>query len=199
VTIEAKTSRPREFVTVVSGLPRSGTSMMMRALEAGGIPPMTDGERVPDPDNPRGYFELERVKAMRRGDHAWIAEARGKAVKVVSALLEWLPPSEAYRVLFMERALQQVLASQRAMLLRRAEGEGPADSEMAAHYEEHLAGARRWLDGQGNVRWIAVRYEEFVGAPGPAVERIDLFLGGGLDRDAMARAAEPALQRNRES
>ena len=96
-----------QFITIVSGLPRSGTSMMMKMVDAGGIPPLTDELRVADEDNPKGYYEFERVKQMDKGDTAWVPDARGKAVKVISALLkhlrgveEWLASRRNVRTLF---------------------------------------------------------------------------------------------------
>ncbi|HZD55295.1 MAG TPA: hypothetical protein VE136_01120, partial [Anaerolineales bacterium] len=99
-------------MTIVSGLPRSGTSMMMKMLEAGGVPPLTDEIRTADRDNPKGYYEFERVKKMPDGDKAWMVEARGKSVKVISALLEHLPPQYDYKVIFMRRDMNEILASQ---------------------------------------------------------------------------------------
>ena len=104
--------KEQPFVTVVSGLPRSGTSMMMKMLEAGGIDPIQDGIRTPDSDNPKGYYEYERVKQLDKGDTAWVADAQGKSVKVISALLRYLPADYEYRILFMRRDLDEILASQ---------------------------------------------------------------------------------------
>jgi hypothetical protein len=110
-----------ERIVVVSGLPRSGTSMMMKMLEAGGIPVLTDYEREADEDNPKGYFEFERVKNLKDGDDAWLPQAKGKVVKVIAALLTDLPSSYEYEVIFMRRAMPEILASQRQMLIRRGE------------------------------------------------------------------------------
>ena len=92
----------RDVVTIVSGLPRSGTSMMMKMLEAGGIELLIDRVRVADADNPKGYYEFERVKQIET-DQAWLPEAQGKAVKMISALLRHLPADCRYRIIFMER------------------------------------------------------------------------------------------------
>src|SRR5262245_53188886 len=106
-------------VYVVSGLPRSGTSMMMRMLEAGGIPPMSDGERTADIDNPEGYYEYERVKGLEKDpDKRWVREARGRALKVISFLLRHLPDDNAYRIVYMRRHLDEVFRSQDKMLDR---------------------------------------------------------------------------------
>src|SRR5947208_15012411 len=105
-------------ITIVTGLPRSGTSVMMQMLSAGGLPPLTDGLRQPDEDNPRGYFEFEPVKQIRR-DTAWLQLAVGKAVKMVHLLLPELPldQNHRYRVIMMRRDLSDVLASQNKMLM----------------------------------------------------------------------------------
>jgi hypothetical protein len=103
----------KPVVTVVSGLPRSGTSMMMKMLEAGGIPPLTDKLRTADDDNPKGYYEFERVKQMDKGDTAWMADAQGKTVKVISQLLKFMPSAYEYKVIFMRRNMSEILASQK--------------------------------------------------------------------------------------
>src|SRR3954447_12968927 len=119
-------------VIVVSGLPRSGTSLMMNMLQAGGVPIVTDAQRIADDDNPKGYFELERVKQMGRGDVDWVGDSHGKAVKVISYLLKNLPPTSSYKVLFMRRRLPEVLASQKKMLIRRGEPtDAVPDAQMA--------------------------------------------------------------------
>ena len=114
--------RALEPVFIVSGLPRSGTSLMMMILNAAGIPPLTDYERNADEDNPRGYYEFERVKKLKDGDFGWLENAQGKAVKVISALLTYLPEGYTYKVIFMRRELSEILASQRKMLINRGGG-----------------------------------------------------------------------------
>lgn len=185
-------------VTVVSGLPRSGTSMMMKMLAAGGIPPLTDEIRAADGDNPKGYYEFERVKALDKGDKAWVPDARGRAVKVISALLKHLPDDETYRVIFMRRDMPEILASQKKMLIRR--GKDPDEvneAELAAMFEVHLQGVLRWLDAQPNVQTLFVHYREMLSDPQPQAERVNDFLGGGLDVAAMTAVVDPALYRNR--
>src|SRR5829696_9769493 len=136
-------------VIVVSGLPRSGTSLMMNMLQAGGLPIVTDEQRTADDDNPKGYFELERVKQLTKGDVAWVEGAHGKAVKVISALLEHLPPSSSYKILFMRRRLPEVLASQKKMLERRGEPTDKVPDEMMASlFERHLQKIEAWMASQ---------------------------------------------------
>lgn len=116
-----QTNDPYSEIIVVSGLPRSGTSLMMKMLAAGGLPLLVDGLRVPDDDNPEGYFEFEQVKALASGDHTWLPEAQGCAVKIISSLLKFLPEAYFYRVILMQRHMSEVLASQHRMLIRRGE------------------------------------------------------------------------------
>lgn len=188
-----------EFITVVSGLPRSGTSMMMKMLEAGGIPPVTDELREADEDNPKGYYEFERVKQMDQGDTRWVVEARGKVVKVISALLKHLPQGEQYRVVFVRRNMPEILASQRKMLIRR--GEDPDkmdDAQMAMLFEKHLKQIDEWLKAQPNFRVLYVHYSDVLADPRPQIAKINEFLGGNLNIQAMAEAVDPQLYRNRQ-
>ncbi len=186
------------FITIVSGLPRSGTSMMMKMVEAGGIPPLTDELRTADEDNPKGYYEFERVKQMDKGDTAWLPEARGKAVKVISALLKHLPAQEKYRVIFIRRNIDEILASQRKMLIHR--GEDPDrqdDAQMKVLFEKHVRQVETWLAGQRNIQTLYVHYSDMLGDPLPQVARVNAFLGGKLDTQRMGEVVDPQLYRNR--
>lgn len=186
------------FITVVSGLPRSGTSMMMKMVEAGGIPPLTDALRTADEDNPKGYYEFERVKQMDKGDIDWVPEARGKAVKVISALLKYLPTTEEYRVIFIRRNIDEILASQRKMLIHR--GEDPDkqdDAQMRVLFEKHVRQVEEWLASRRYIKTLYVHYSDMLGNPLPEIKRINAFLGGTLDTQHMAEVVDPALYRNR--
>ncbi len=188
-----------DAVIVVSGLPRSGTSMMMKMLAAGGLELVKDDVREADEDNPRGYFELERVKDLQRDqDKAWLREARGKAVKIISQLLEVLPAENLYKVIFMERDLTEVLASQAKMLERRGEEGGSAkDQEMAEMFTEHLSKARFILRRRPHFVVLYCCYADVVSNPGAAAFQVNQFLGGRLDSEAMKGVVEPKLYRNR--
>ena len=187
-----------DVIVVVSGLPRSGTSMMMKMLEAGGVPLLTDHIRTPDEDNPKGYYEFERVKRLPKGDTAWLAEAQGKAVKVISALLEHLPPTYRYKVIFMQRDLREVLASQRKTLLHRGEDPDKVDEERLRHlFAKHLQQVRLWLAQQPHMEVLEVSYNLLLQDPIPHVKRINAFLGGRLNEEAMAQVVDPTLYRNR--
>jgi hypothetical protein len=190
------TSPDRPFLTVVSGIPRSGTSLMMRMLESGGMPVLIDEVRAADIDNPRGYYEYEAVKALKK-DVSWVAKSFGKAVKMVYLLVYDLPPGIEYRVLFMQRNLDEVLASQQVMLKRLGKTSTIADEKMATLFRNHLVKFTAWVKERPNIRVLDVNYNEMVADPAPIVAQINRFLGGGLDAQAMAGAVEPGLYRNR--
>ncbi len=194
-----KRFKAKKPVIVVSGLPRSGTSMMMKMIEAGGIPPMIDGIREADGDNPKGYYEFERVKKLDKGDTEWVAEARGKAVKVISQLLKHLPDGYEYKVIFMQRNIDEILASQKKMLINR--GEDPnrvSDEELTQLFEKHLNHVLKQLAERANMQTLFVQYSQALKAPLPQAEKVNQFLGGKLDVPAMTAIVDPELYRNRQ-
>jgi 16S rRNA G1207 methylase RsmC len=183
---------------VVSGLPRSGTSMVMQMLEAGGVEIVADFARAADPDNPEGYYELERVKDLDRGrETAWLAGIRGKAVKIVSHYLRYLPHTNNYRVIFVHRNLDEILASQAKMLARRGEQTGTDDARMKELYSEHLAKAARELAARSCFDTLDVQHGATIRDPAGVATAINRFFGGALDEDAMASVVNPDLYRNR--
>ena len=191
-------SKEQPTVYVVSGLPRSGTSMMMKMLEAGGIPPMIDEIREADNDNPKGYYEFERVKQMDKGDTSWVAEAVDKVVKVISALLKHLPADYEYKVVFVRRNMDEILASQRKMLIRRGENADDMDDEkMAGLFEKHLQSTINWMGEQPNIAVMYVHYSDMLANPESHVEKIQTFLDQPLNTRAMAEIVDPNLYRNR--
>lgn len=185
-------------IVVVSGLPRSGTSMLMKMLEAGGLPILTDGLRTADEDNPKGYFEVERVKSLaQETDKGWLTEARGKGIKVISYLLKSLPPDFNYRVVFIRRDLEEVLASQRKMLARRGETESTPPERMRALFEDDLWRAGYQLKRRPEFESLELQYTDVLARPLEEARRLAAFLGGSLDVEAMAAAVDPNLYRNR--
>lgn len=191
-------TEPKPYVTVVSGLPRSGTSMMMKMLEAGGIPPITDNLRIADDDNPKGYYEFERVKKMPEGDKAWVPEALGKSVKVISALLEHLPAEYPYRVIFMRRKMDEILASQKQMLVRSNKPtDAVSDEKLAEMYARHLAKVEAWLEGQPNMAVLYVDYNTMLTSPQEHAEEVNEFLDERLAVEKMVGVIEPSLYRQR--
>jgi len=187
-----------EPIIIVSGLPRSGTSMAMKMLEATGLPIVSDGIRTADEDNPKGYYELERVKDLaNENDFTWLEDAKGKAVKIISYLLKELPPDYNYKVLFMRRDLSEVLASQQKMLQRRDETSDTQDERMVELYENDLWKANYLLEHQPQFELLGVHYRQVLDQPLQAAREINEFLGGQLDVDKMAAVVDPDLYRNR--
>ena len=185
-------------VIVVSGLPRSGTSMMMKMLEAGGLEVVTDHQRRPNEDNPQGYYEFERVKKLPEGDTQWLKDAEGKVVKIISALLMHLPPDHTYKILFMRRSMEEILASQKQMLVRRGEPSDKVDdAEMARLFDKHLREIQTWLDRQPHVTYLDIDYNAMLRDPRPQLARVLPFLGLALDLEKMAEVVDPALYRQR--
>lgn len=189
----------KQSITIVSGLPRSGTSMMMSALKAGGMPLLTDEVREADPNNPKGYYEFERVKKLSKGDDAWLDSASGKAVKVISALLEYLPPDYQYQVIFMERNLHEILASQRRMLVRTGkEQQHPvADETIQQSYQNHLSEVKSWLADKDWIDTLYVSYNQILQQPLEEFNRVAKFLEDRVNPRAMAKVVEPSLYREK--
>lgn len=185
------------MVTIVSGLPRSGTSMMMQMLDKGGIPALTDQIRVADEDNPKGYYEFEAVKKTKQ-DASWLKQARGKVVKMVYRLLGDLPPDYTYKVVYMRRKLEEVIASQNVMLDRSGkQGGGLSDDKLLAVFRAEIDKSNKWLAEQPNFEVLYINYNEMLSNPAPQVAKINEFLGGGLDTQAMLAVVDPTLYRQR--
>ena len=191
-------------IVVVSGLPRSGTSMTMKMLAAGGMPVLTDGIRTPDESNPKGYYELEAVKELHtQGDTRWLADARGKAIKVVSFLLTWLPETNDYKVIFMQRDLREVIASESTMLKKRGEGaaasnETSADADQTrVVYEQHLEKVHRFMTNRSCFSTLTIGYRDALERPHEAATRMRDFVDRRLNVEEMAQIADRSLYRNR--
>jgi hypothetical protein len=188
-----------EPIIVVSGLPRSGTSMAMQMLRAGGVAVVTDGVREAGEDNPKGYFEDERVKVLHKEDEdgAWLREARGKAIKIISFLLKDLPETNNYKVIFMKRALSEVLASQRKMLERRNEVDDTSDEKMFDLWENHLFRVNYLLKHSDRFECLELVYSDVIADPLREARRIRDFLRLPLSAEKMAASVDEALYRNR--
>ena len=185
------------MITIVSGLPRSGTSLMMQMLQAGGMPVLSDGERKADNDNPRGYLEWERIKQLPK-DASLIAEAEGKVVKVISQLLLSIPDGHDYRVIFMQRPLPEIMKSQDEMLRRRGTYEPIADtSPIEQAFQRHLVEVNKYLAGKPNVRVLRVHYHRVLREAKVVAEEMVRFLEVPLDVAAMAQQVDGTLYRNR--
>jgi hypothetical protein len=185
-------------IVVVSGLPRSGTSMAMQMLAAGGYPVTTDGIRTADEDNPKGYFEAERVKDLHKDDigRDWVRDTRGKAIKIISFLLKYLPQDNNYKVIFMRRDLNEVLASQNKMLERLGEANETSDEDMLALWKDHLWRVNYLLKHAPHMDFIEVLYSDAISEPLREVTRIRDFVDTDLKLKDMAGVVDPSLYRN---
>ena len=187
---------PRAYVTIVSGAPRSGTSMMMRMLERGGLAPLMDGIRAADRDNPQGYYEFEPVKRTK-ADASWVPAAAGRAVKMVHVLLRDLPAGPEFRVVLMRRKVEEMVASQRRMLERLGRDAGKLPDERVAQiFTAQLDETEKWLEGRPGFAWQRMDYNALLAAPREHLDRLSAFLDG-LDVAAMETVVDKDLYRNR--
>jgi len=184
------------MIIVVSGLPRSGTSMMMRILEKGGVSVLTDNIRKADKDNLKGYYEFEKVKQLEE-DTSWLNSAEDKAVKIISALLKHLSSEHKYKVIFMERDIDEILASQKKMMERRGKEEDKIPNEMMARlFEKHLKEIKEWLS-DNSIETLYVNYNDVLDEPLPHLRKINEFLSKDLDIENMVGVVDPDLYRQR--
>lgn len=184
-------------IILVSGLPRSGTSMMMQMLEAGGIELIVDYIRKADEDNPRGYYEFEKIKQLEK-DSFWMENACGKAIKIISMLLYQLPMNKKYKIIFMTRKMDEVLASQNKMLKRRGQPADSVDDQvMAEKFNKHLRKIFKWLNKQNNMDTIFINYNDVISSPMEQSIKINRFLGDRLKIDKMFNVVDNFLYRQR--
>lgn len=187
-----------EPIVVVSGLPRSGTSMAMKMLEAGGYNTIQDGVRTADVDNPKGYYEDERVKHLHEmDDKSWVKEARGRVIKVISFLLKDLPDENEYRVIFMRRHLDEVLASQNKMLDHRGADNETEDARMKELYTSHIGQVESMMRMRENFSTIDIGFRDMIDKPREQAEKINSFLGGKMSVEDMVAVPDKKLYRNK--
>ena len=185
-----------EIITVVSGLPRSGTSMMMQMLRAGGLTCLTDELREADISNPKGYFEFEKVKGLR-ADNSWLPEAKGKVIKIISHFLACLPPELNYKIIFMERDLDEVLASQRKMLVNQGQGEeNLSDERLGQIFAQQLRQVKKMLADR-QISTLFLGYKDVLEDPVEVSTQLQAFLGNNLDQQAMRDVVDRNLYRQR--
>lgn len=192
-----KKNTSSKSIIIISGLPRSGTSMMMKMLVEGGLQVVTDEIRRADDDNPNGYFELETVKQLPEGNFSWLQDVNGKVTKVISSLLEYLPSGYSYKVIFMERELREILASQQKMLTNRNEAAKVDDAEMEQQFQNHLAVVKAWLVRQTNMEVLYVNFNALMADPEPFCHRIAGFIDIPLNVTRMLAVPSEELYRNR--
>ena len=184
------------MITIVSGLPRSGTSLMMQMLAAGGMTILTDSERKADIDNPRGYCEWEPVKLLPKQPEL-IDEAEGKAVKIISQLLLSVPRGRDYKVIFMERPLPEILASQDEMLRRRGKLASVSHETLSSAFKDHLNEVVTFLENRPEIWLLRVGYRRLLNDPAGHAKIINDFLALDFNLSAMSAQVDPSLYRNR--
>ena len=196
---EEEAVQPMEF-TLVSGLPRSGTSLMMQVLRAGGMELMHDGKRAADEDNREGYWEWEEIKSLKKNPRV-IEQAAGKVTKIISALLPHLPPKHRYKILFMKRPVGQVVDSQWKMLEHHGQQPKSEKTHLIATQEKHLAQLLATLRQSPRIDLLEVDFPELVADPLAWIPRIREFLGDALggDLDTLATVVKPELLHHRAS
>jgi tetratricopeptide (TPR) repeat protein len=179
-------------IIIVSGLPRSGTSMMMQMLHAGGLPVMTDEKRLPDQNNPLGYYEYEPVKRLAN-ETQWLANAKGKVVKVISQLLYFLPASYKYKIVYMKRDLDEVMKSQQKMLGK----EGEISMAIYESYKKEYEKMKKWAEKRPNVSMLEINYGNVIANASDECSKINDFFDGALDLDEMTAKVSSELYHNR--
>lgn len=181
-------------IIIVSGLPRSGTSMMMQMLESGGLEILSDGVREADNNNPKGYYEYEKVKSLAR-DNSWLEVAEGKVVKVIAQLLRFLPNTFKYKVVFMERDMTELLKSQQIMLNKDP---NVYPMTIANVFEKELQKTEAWAETQPNIEMLNVKYSDVINNPMGMAEKVNTFLNNQLDVTGMTKAIDKKLYRNKQ-
>ncbi|MEJ2252530.1 MAG: sulfotransferase domain-containing protein [Candidatus Lokiarchaeota archaeon] len=180
-------------VVIVSGLPRSGTSMMMQILEAGGLEILADFKREADEDNPKGYYELEAVKKLDR-DNSCLDNAAGKAVKVISHLLKHLPGCNKYKIVFMDRSMKEIIRSQQKMLGKNKDA---YPKVIAEAFKKEVKEIKRWIDNKDDIDMLSIHYTDVIKHPRKEIKKIKKFLGIDLNLEDMISVVDPDLYRNK--
>ncbi len=184
------------FITIVSGLPRSGTSMMMQILESGGMEVITDNIRKANEDNPHGYYEYERVKKIKE-DTGWLKDTRGKAFKMISLLLYDLPSNENYKVIFMKRKMSEILASQGKMLERMGRSkDGISDEKMGEFFDKHLSKIIDWIEGRKYIDVLYIDYNDFLINSDEHIKTLSRFLDYKLNEEKVILRPIKCNQKN---
>jgi len=186
-----------QYITVVSGLPRSGTSLMSMMLEAGGMTVLTDNIRTADHDNPKGYYEFERVKKMPEGDFEWLEDTKGKAVKVIAVLLQHLPAKYQYKVIYMHRNIDEIIKSQNKMLVNLGKPLHNDDILIKKLLMKHSGSSRNWLDKQNNIEVLDIDYNQLIINPVACLSEINKLLDFSLSIEKMQQSIDQKLYRNR--
>ncbi|MBD3196862.1 MAG: sulfotransferase family protein [Candidatus Lokiarchaeota archaeon] len=183
----------KDTLVVVSGIPRSGTSLMMQMLKAGGLDVLSDHQREPDENNPKGYLELTAVKSLDK-DNSCLKGETGKAVKVISHLLKYVPEDQDYKVIFVNRNMSEILRSQEKMIGKE---ENRLSKVLIKAFTKELKEVKEWAKERPNIEVLNVNYRKIIEKPSKQIQKIIDFLGIPLDKEKMERMIDPSLYRNR--
>ncbi len=187
------------MITVVSGLPRSGTSLMMQILDANGVTILTDHVRCADESNTRGYYEYEKVKSLMK-DNSWVGEAEGKAVKIIAQLIPSLPPNYSYDVIFMERDIDEIVSSQEKMLARSNARKSLMSRDILTKtFLQHAENTRRWICSQKNMRMVSVSFKDLITTTSVEIAKINSGLPMTLQTEMSVRVIHPELYREQKN
>ncbi len=186
-----------QVITIVSGLPRSGTSLMMRMLDNGGLEPLIDHIRTPDEDNPKGYYEFERVKRLP-DDTSWLEDAKGKVVKVLAELIRHLPSGYDYRIVFMMRNIDEIIRSQKKMMIRRGEDpDAVPEKEMVDLLKRYLVLLKQTVNSRKDMEVLYISYNDLLLDPDMSILEINEFFDENLDISKMKDSIDMSLYRNK--
>ncbi len=183
----------KDTLVIVSGIPRSGTSLLMQMLNNGGMEILADDIRKPDESNPKGYLELEAIKKLAQ-DNSCLKNQTGKAVKVISHLLKYLPEEQKYKIIFMNRDMNEIIKSQQKMLNKN---EKKYSKELIKAFLKELKHVKQWVKEQPHKEMINLHYKKIIKHPMKAIDKIIQFLGIPLDKEAMRDSIDPRLYRSK--
>lgn len=189
-------NEPKKIITIVSGIPRSGTSMMMKMLRAGGMDLVNDGLRQADKNNLNGYFEYEKVKNLKE-DNSWISIAEGKAIKVLFNFLYFLPQTHKFKIIFMQRDMKEILASQNKMLSVLGKSNLVNDDRMSLLFDSEIEKIKKWIGKQNNIETLYVSYNQILENPIVSCEDVKRFVSRNLEIEKMTKTVDRALYRNK--
>ena len=183
---------PTKPVIIVSGLPRSGTSLMMQMLQAGGISIIYDNKRPADEHNPYGYYELEKVKRLEQ-DNSWIEKCTGKALKILYHLLKYLPETTHYKIIFMQRNLKDVVISQDKMLESYSKAVLSDNAKVMTLFEEERKQIISWIENKSNMDVLYIEFSDVLADQKKVVLQLSDFLGSNLELQSMQAVINPAI------
>ena len=184
------------MITIVTGIPRSGTSLIMQMLQKGGMEILTDNVREADESNPKGYFEYEKVKSLQT-DSSWLLDGDGKAVKIIAQLLKYLLLQFEYKVIFIERNMEEILLSQQKMLKKMGQKTQSQNTILSNIFKKQIEDSKTWLETKTNISTLYIKHTDSIFHAQETANQINEFLGLNLNEKEMTRAVDKTLYRQR--